>query len=151
MNDKPQKLNVGKDSVVMGRVTGNVGDGSVVIGPLDDRGNVILSGTMAIGRKARAGHNCISIGANALANAGSITFAQLGSELLRLHDAMQKDPSWSGRQEAVAIEQAAAAARLRDEAAVIRYLRIAGRQTAEFAVGVGASLAATLIVRAMGM
>lgn len=64
-----QKLRVGKDSVVIGSVSGDVGDGSVVIGATDDKGNVILNKTMAIGRGAHAGPNSIAIGAGAGAGA----------------------------------------------------------------------------------
>lgn len=65
MEKKVLKLKVGKDSVVYGNVEGEVGDGSVVIGPTDTNGNVILNNTMAIGRGAWAGPNSISIGAGA--------------------------------------------------------------------------------------
>ncbi|MGD8230145.1 MAG: hypothetical protein PVI20_20380, partial [Desulfobacteraceae bacterium] len=62
MNDN-KRLDVGKDAVVMGDVSGNVGDGSVVIGPTDNRGNVILNQPMAVGRNAHAGPGSIAIGA----------------------------------------------------------------------------------------
>ena len=66
MGNKSRKLDVGRDSVVMGNdVTGHVGDGSVVIGATDDRGNVILNTPMAVGRGATAGPNSIAIGADA--------------------------------------------------------------------------------------
>src|SRR6266404_398925 len=60
-------LTLGKDAVVVGRVPPNsrIGDGSVVIGPTDSNGNVILNGTMAAGRCAYAGPGSISIGAGA--------------------------------------------------------------------------------------
>jgi hypothetical protein len=62
---KARKLNVGKDSVVIGDVSGNVGVGSVVVGPTDDRGQVILNQPMAVGRDAFAGPGSIAIGAGA--------------------------------------------------------------------------------------
>jgi hypothetical protein len=117
---------------------------------MDDRGNVILNRPMAVGRGAQAGPNSIAIGAGANAG-GGITFARLASELAALHDAMQKDSIWSGRQETIAIEQAAVAARNHDEAGVIRYLKTAGQQALNFATGVGSSLVAALIARALGM
>ena len=69
MSQDEKKLNVGKDSVVIGNVSGNIGDGSVVIGATDSRGNVILNQPMAIGRNAHAGPGSIAIGA--CAGAGS--------------------------------------------------------------------------------
>jgi hypothetical protein len=65
MSDDERKLNVGDDSVVMGDVAGTVGHRSVVIGPTDNRGNVILNQSMAVGRNAHAGPGSIAIGANA--------------------------------------------------------------------------------------
>jgi hypothetical protein len=67
---QPQKqpeLVVGKDSVVMGNIPPNtrVGDGSVVIGPTDNRGNTIINTPMAVGHGAKAGPGSIAIGANA--------------------------------------------------------------------------------------
>lgn len=59
-----KKLKVGKDSVVMGNVNGEVGDGSVVIGPTDNQGNTILNQSMAVGRGAKAGPGSIALGAN---------------------------------------------------------------------------------------
>jgi hypothetical protein len=64
MNNR-NKLNVGKDSVVFGNVTGNVGDRSVVIGATDSNGNTILNTQMAIGFEAFAGPGCIAIGTRA--------------------------------------------------------------------------------------
>ena len=81
-----KKLNVGKDSVVIGNVEGNVGDGSVVIYPTDERGNVILNKSMAIGRNAHAGPDSIAIGAGA--GAGSDLGVAL-SEIRKIIDATQ--------------------------------------------------------------
>lgn len=65
-NKEPRKkITVGKDSVVIGNVSGNVGDGSVVIGPTDTFGNVTLNQSMAIGKNAYASEGSIAIGANA--------------------------------------------------------------------------------------
>lgn len=58
---------VGNDAVVMGNVTGNVGDRSVVIGATDNSGNTILTTPMAVGDNAHAGPNSIAIGAGASA------------------------------------------------------------------------------------
>ena len=77
-----KKLKVGKDSVVMGNVNGEVGDGSVVIGPTDNQGNTILNQSMAVGRGAKAGPGSIAIGANAGA----------GSELFHLIDTLKTIP-----------------------------------------------------------
>ena len=69
MDIKPLKLKVGRDSVVMGNVTGEVGDSSVVIGPTDEHGNTIIDKPMAVGRGASAGPDSIAIGATAYAGA----------------------------------------------------------------------------------
>lgn len=60
-------MKVGNRSVVYGNVPAgiNVGDDCVVIGPTDQRGNVVLTGTMAVGSHARAGRDSISFGYNA--------------------------------------------------------------------------------------
>lgn len=65
MSEEKRKLKVGKDSVVMGDVSGEIGDGSVVIGPTDNRGNTIINQPMAVGRGAKAGPGSIAIGAGA--------------------------------------------------------------------------------------
>ena len=62
-NDK--NLNVGDDSVVMGNVSGNVGNRSVVVGPTDNKGNTILNQPGAFGYNAHAGPDSIAIGAHA--------------------------------------------------------------------------------------
>lgn len=64
MDDK-KKIKTGKDSVVIGNISGEVGDGSVVIGATDSNGNVILNQSMAVGRNAKAGPGSIAIGAGA--------------------------------------------------------------------------------------
>jgi hypothetical protein len=77
--DKDRKLRVGKDAVVIGDVSGDVGDGSVVIGPTDSRGNVILNQTMAVGRDAYAGPGSIAIGAGAGAGSDIVhAFHEIG-------------------------------------------------------------------------
>lgn len=89
MDDNEKRLNVGKDSVVMGRVYGNVGDGSVVIGPTDERGNVILNQPMAVGRGAHSGPGSIAIGA--FAGAGStnkLAVSELVVEIDRVKDSL---------------------------------------------------------------
>jgi len=67
----PQKtqpsVDVGKDSVAIGRVSGSVGDRSVVIGATDSNGNTIITQPMAVGYNAQAGPGSIAIGANARA------------------------------------------------------------------------------------
>ena len=65
-------MKIGKDSVVIGNVPSNiqVGDGSVVIGPTDSRGNTIINQPMAVGRGAQAGLGSIAIGA--FAGAGTV-------------------------------------------------------------------------------
>ena len=70
MDDK-KKIKTGKDSVVIGDVSGEVGDGSVVIGATDSNGNVILNQSMAVGRNAKAGPGWIAIGAGAGAGSGA--------------------------------------------------------------------------------
>ncbi|MGD1153157.1 MAG: hypothetical protein ABR911_09835 [Syntrophales bacterium] len=77
--DKDRKLRVGKDAVVYGDVSGDIGDGSVVIGPTDSRGNVILNRTMAVGRGAYAGPGSIAIGAGAGAGSDVVhAFHEIG-------------------------------------------------------------------------
>lgn len=58
-------MKVGKDSVVIGNVPpdSHVGNGSVVIGATDSRGNTIINQPMAVGRGAQAGPSSIAIGA----------------------------------------------------------------------------------------
>ena len=60
-----KKLIVGKDSIVIGNISGNVGDGSIVIGATDNYGNVILNKSMAVGKNAYASEGSIAIGTNA--------------------------------------------------------------------------------------
>jgi hypothetical protein len=68
VSDNNDKVEVGDDSVVMGRHNAKrVGDRSVVVGPTDDKGNVILNQPMAIGHNAQAGPGSIAIGSNASA------------------------------------------------------------------------------------
>lgn len=84
MKNGKKSLDVGTDSVVIGNVSGTVGNGSVVIGPTDERGNVILNQPMAVGRNAHAGPDSIAIGAGA--TAGSDLASILG-ELRRIVEA----------------------------------------------------------------
>ena len=60
-------MKIGKDSVVMGNVPENmeVGEGCVIIGATDERGNCIINTPMAVGRGAHAGPGSIAIGAGA--------------------------------------------------------------------------------------
>jgi hypothetical protein len=72
MADDPNKRRIGKDAVVVGNVSADsIGDGSVVIGPTDNRGNTVINTPMAVGRDAKAGPGSIAIGAGA--NAGGST------------------------------------------------------------------------------
>lgn len=66
------KIKTGKDTVIIGNVSGDVGDGSVVIGATDEHGNTIINQPMAVGRGASAGPGSIAIGADA--SAGSNIF-----------------------------------------------------------------------------
>jgi len=75
-------IKTGKDSVVIGDVNGEVGDGSVVIGATDERGNTIINQPMAVGRGAKAGPGSIAIGAGASA----------GSNLFHLLDQLKAIP-----------------------------------------------------------
>jgi hypothetical protein len=86
MSDKDKKIKVGKDAVVIGDVSGEIGNGSVVIGPTDDRGNTTLNQPMAVGRGAKASRGSIAIGAGASA----------GSELFHLIDALRSVPEIKG-------------------------------------------------------
>ncbi|EKF9297375.1 hypothetical protein BOO91_20875 [Vibrio navarrensis] len=75
-------VKTGKDSVVIGNVSGEIGEGSVVIGATDQFGNTIINQPMAVGRGASAGPGSIAIGAGASA----------GSELFQLIDALKSVP-----------------------------------------------------------
>ncbi len=75
-------IKTGKDSVVIGNVSGEVGEGSVVIGATDERGNTIINQPMAVGRGASAGPDSIAIGAGASA----------GSNVLHLIDTLKAVP-----------------------------------------------------------
>jgi len=90
MNNK-KKLNVGEDAVVIGNVNGNIGNGSVVIGPTDSNGNTIINQPMAVGKNAKAGPGSIAIGANA--GAGSDVFLLLNQlkEILEKNGKSSKD------------------------------------------------------------
>lgn len=83
------KIKTGKDTVVIGNVSGDVGDGSVVIGPTDERGNTIINQPMAVGRGASAGPGSIAIGAGA--SAGSNVFHMINQ--LKAIPAVQTDPT----------------------------------------------------------
>ena len=72
------QVRVGDDSVVMGDVSGAVGDRSVVVSATDDRGNTILNQPMAVGHKAHAGPGSIAVGANA--GAGSTEKTHVNEE-----------------------------------------------------------------------
>jgi hypothetical protein len=144
MEKKPQKLEVGEESVVMGHVTGVVGKGSVVIGPTDCHGNVILTQPMAVGHGAKAGPGSIAIGYGAYAGVEDCT--QLVAELTKLLEVMQKAPDAGENQEAINnVAQAAEAAKANDRGRVVSYLRAGGKWVADFATQVGSAVVATLI------
>lgn len=67
-------MKIGKDAVVIGNVPSGtqIGDGSVVIGATDSRGNTIINQPMAVGRGAQAGPGSIAIGAFAGAGITSV-------------------------------------------------------------------------------
>ena len=83
-----KKIKTGKDSVVIGDVSGDVGDGSVVIGPTDEQGNTIINQSMAVGRGAKADNGSIAIGAGACA----------GSDVLQLIDQLHNLPELQSNQ-----------------------------------------------------
>ena len=76
------KIKTGKDTVVIGNVSGNIGDGSVVISATDERGNTIINQPMAVGRGATAGPGSIAIGAGASA----------GSNIFHLINQLKENP-----------------------------------------------------------
>ncbi len=82
-----KNIKTGKDSVVIGNVSGEVGDGSVVIGPTDAFGNTRITQPMAVGRGASAGAGSIAIGAGA--SAGSDVFQLIN--LLKAVPEIQSD------------------------------------------------------------
>jgi hypothetical protein len=150
MDNKQQKIAVGEDAVVIGQVTGTVGNRSVVIGATDNNGNTILNQPMAIGYCAKAGPNSIAIGA--YAGAGGIDLDQLASELSLLRDLMNQDPNSGAHQAAIAeIVGAAKAAKENDGASVLRHLKAAGQWAWDFATKAGASLTANIIAKAIGL
>jgi hypothetical protein len=79
-------MKVGKDSVVIGNVPSNsqVGDCSVVIGPTNSRGDIIINKPMAVGHGAQAGPGSIAIGA--FAGAG----VDQQQSLVDLQDSLQQ-------------------------------------------------------------
>lgn len=85
-------VKTGKDSVVIGNVSGEIGEGSVVIGATDQFGNTIINQPMAVGRGACAGPGSIAIGAGAAA----------GSELFQLIDALKSVPEIQSNETLVA-------------------------------------------------
>ena len=150
MDRKPQKIDVGKDSVVIGQVTGTVGDGSVVIGATDERGNTIINQPMAVGRGAQAGPGSIAIGAGA--SAGVVSLAVLANHLSDLVTAMNKDEDSATHQDSIVhVAQAAEAAKKNDGPTVLHHLKAAGQWAFDFASGVGASVVAAVIWKAIGM
>ena len=78
-------MKIAKDAVVIGNVPSDatVGEGSVVIGATDTKGNVILNTSMAIGRAAEAASGSIAIGAYATAGS-SVQSRILESDLKEL-------------------------------------------------------------------
>ena len=89
MDEQKRNLNVGKDAVVLGNVSGDFGDGSVVIGATDERGNVILNQPMAVGRCAHAGPGSIAIGAFAGAGSTSmLAVSELVAEIDRVKNSL---------------------------------------------------------------
>jgi hypothetical protein len=148
MDQKPQKLEVGDESVVLGRVTGTFGNRTTVVGPTDDKGNTIIQ-PMAAGYRAQADPTTTAIGA--YAGAGVMNLAPYVAELSRLHEAMLQAPDAAEHHEAVVeVGHAADAAKKDDGPAVMRHLAAAGRWASDFATKVSASLAANLLAKAIG-
>jgi hypothetical protein len=147
MNGKPQKLNVGNESTVVGNVTGVVGDRCTVVGATDANGNVNLTTPMAVGYKAEAGPGSIAIGTGAKAG---VTFEQVAAELVTIRNSMSESQKAAEFQEAIdLVDEAAKAATRHDEATVLKLLRKAGPQALIFVSGVSSSLAASYIFQAM--
>jgi len=87
-------MKTGKHSVVIGNVPNNsdIGEGSVVIGATDARGNTILNQPMALGFGAKAGPNSIAIGAFAGAGVQDPAFPECMKNAIAelLHFAVQQ-------------------------------------------------------------
>ena len=66
MVNKPQNLDAGEESVVIGNIEGSIGNRSTIIGATDTNGSTILNHPMAVGHNASAGQNAIAIGTGAL-------------------------------------------------------------------------------------
>lgn len=69
-------MKTGKHSVVIGNVpaSSNIGEGSVVIGATDSRGNTVITTPMAVGYGAKAGPGSIAIGAFSGAGLPDLSF-----------------------------------------------------------------------------
>jgi hypothetical protein len=77
---------MGDDNTIIGNVNpGKMGNGNTIIGPTDEKGNVILNQSMAVGRNAKAGEGSIAIGAGAMSGPG------LFDSLEQLFQIMQKN------------------------------------------------------------
>jgi hypothetical protein len=91
-------MKTGKHSVVIGSVppNSNIGEGSVVVGATDSRGNTIINTPMAVGYGAKAGPGSIAIGAFAGSGRLELTFPpKIRSEMeelvrLAVHSQMQE-------------------------------------------------------------
>ncbi|HUA65884.1 MAG TPA: hypothetical protein VME24_08560 [Alphaproteobacteria bacterium] len=69
---KPQKTVEGNFNTVYGNVTQSIhGSGNTIVGPTDNKGNTIITQSMAVGYNAHAGNGSIAIGA--FAGGGSET------------------------------------------------------------------------------
>jgi hypothetical protein len=148
MDKKPPKVEVGDESVVIGNVTGPVGNRSVVIGATDNKGNTILNQPMAVGYRAQADPTSIAIGA--FARAGVSDNAQLMAELIRVYEAMKQASDATAHQESVAqVGHAIEAAKENDRVSVLTHLKAAGYSALGYATNVSASMAATVIMEAL--
>ena len=83
-------MKLGKDNVIIGSVPSDleVGDGNVIIGATDDRGNTIINTPMAVGRDAQAGPDSIAIGAGAKAGS-AVTLGEAIQKLINIAEAAQ--------------------------------------------------------------
>jgi hypothetical protein len=105
-------MKIGKNSVVMVLVSPDleVGEGCVIIGPTDERGNTIIDKSMAVGHGAQAGPDSIAIGAFSGAGTlqqSNIDLRSLAHELETLRTVMRNEATIPEHD--IAIEEVAAA------------------------------------------
>jgi hypothetical protein len=143
-------MKIGKNSVVMGLVSPDleVGEGCVIIGPTDERGNTIIDKSMAVGHGAQAGPDSIAIGAFSgagILHQSTIDFRSLAHELETLRIAMRKEATITEHDIAIwEVAAAQTAAAQGNGAKALEHLKNAGQWAFDVStkIGVGVAIAA---------